>query len=184
MLTLNTTVPAGLYGLMPVIDITDELELEDSTSQFIVVIDPISELDGSPDDDSDTPEMVFIDSNYDSINPDHKAVTNRGRTIDLLLLDVVPSCSHPEDAASWPTDQEVSYDTPYGALTVASAYVLAPVSSAQTNPYPEDRGAHNWLVFNLAEETQVIVENGAIVIGDCEIDLIDLGSQPYVGAPE
>lgn len=183
MITLCTTIPAGRYGLMPIIDDTDEFGPENGVSKFFVVLDPINEIDGSPDDDSDEPEIVIIDANSGAENAAYKAVSNRGRPVDLLLLDVATSCEHPEEADNWPADQNVSYDTPYGALTVADGYVLAPVSSDQTNPNPEDHGAHNWLVFDLKEATQVIVGNGAIIIGDREIDLIDLGKQPYVGAP-
>ena len=183
MLTMSTTIPAGRYGLMPIIDITDELDSTDGASKFIAVVDPINELDGSVDDDSDEPELIFIDANSGAANASYQAVTNRGRTMNALLLDVASSCSHPEEADSWPADQNVSFDTPYGALTVADGYVLLPVVSDKTNPEPADHGAHNWLVFDLVEETQIIVDNGAIVIGDRELELLDLCRQPYVGAP-
>ena len=62
---------------------------------------------------------------------------------------------------------------------MADDYVLVPVASDRTNPDPKARGAHNWLVFDLTEETRVAVQNGAIVIGEREIDLLELCSQNH-----
>ena len=174
MLTLCTTIPAGRWGLMPVIDETDDLE--ESPETHAVILEPINEIDGDPADDSDEPEKIIIDNNFAG---KLTARSNRGRDVEGLFLDVAISCDHIEDAESWPTDQDISFDTPLGPLTVADDYVLVPVESDRTNPDPKSLGAHNWLVFDLAEETQVAVQNGAIVIGDHEIDLLELCDQPH-----
>jgi len=171
MLTVHATLPSGRYGLMPVIDETDDLGTAQGPETYAVILEPVNEIDGDPADDSDEPEKIFLD--IDGGGP-FSVVSNRGRQINGLALDASTSCDYEEDCDAWPANQEVSFQTPLGPLTVADDYVIVPVESDRTNPDADSLGAHNWLVFDLAEETQVVVDNGAIIIGDTVIDLLEL----------
>lgn len=171
MLTVHTTIPAGRYGLMPVIDETNDHRAQEGKETYAVILEPINEIDGDPADESDEPEKIFVE--IDGGGP-LSVVSNRGRRITGLSLDAATSCDYEEDCDAWPANQEVSFQTPLGPLTVADDYVLVPVDSDRTNPDPDALGAHNWLVFDLAEETQVVVDNGAIIIGETVIDLLEL----------
>lgn len=172
MLTVHATLPSGRYGLMPVIDETDDLGTAQGPETYAVILEPVNEIDGDPADDSDEPEKIFLDA--DTGGGPFTVQSNRGRQIEGLFLDASTSCDYEEDCNAWPINQDASFQTPLGPLTVADDYVLIPVESARTNPDCEAPGAHNWLVFDLAEETQVVVDNGAIIIGDAVIDLLEL----------
>ena len=168
MQTLNTHIPAGRWGLLPIITETDETGFAESVDTRSVVLNPINEIDGDPADYSDEPEKIDVTREYVGYL---SVYSNRSRLIEGLYLEVASTCAQRGAAKAWPTNQETSFDTPLGPLTVSDDYVLVPIESDRTNPNPDGCGAHNWLVFHVTEETSVVVENGAIVIGDTVIDL-------------
>ena len=171
MLTVHATIPAGRYGLMPVIDETDDHLAHEGTETYAVILDPINEIDGDPADLSDEPEKILVD--IDGGGP-FSIESNRGRQINGIALDASTSCDFEEDRDAWPANQDASFQTELGPLTVADDYVLVPVESDRTNPDPDAIGAHNWLVFDLTEGTEVVVDNGAIIIGKTVLDLREL----------
>lgn len=187
MVHLCTSIPAGRYALVPVLNGQMESCPIEGLSNAAVIAEPINEVYGDPrigfDEKEEPTEVIDLDLDSAPSGQIYEATTSAGRKMNILLLNASESCDHPFEMESWPCDQSVSFDTPYGPLTVAESYALIPVESDVTNPDDGERGTHNWLVFNLAETTQVILDNGAIVIGDRELELLDLCRQPYAGAP-
>ncbi|MBS7671504.1 hypothetical protein [Croceicoccus gelatinilyticus] len=59
--------------------------------------------------------------------------------------------------------------TPFGPLTAADAYILVPVETDETNLFPDEQCAFNWIVMDLAKGDTVAVEGSEFTVSQTSL---------------
>lgn len=153
-MTEQRILPAGTYELIA-IERNDE-------GDFEVATDP-NALHNLDDDRT----VILLDMDGDA---GRAPVTELDGLASHLILNVDIGDVEPDGSSTM---------TPYGPITISSAYLLKPTDAITANHEPHVQYAANWLSFRLDEPAALSVEGGTITIGTMAITPGALGDVTF-----